>query len=122
MNNYRPIYSLFKNLYCENSPILIESGVLYVDAKSGKSYINLSIKNLSNLTISSTNVTFILQDEQGQEIGLVHKQYLDVRALSNQSFASNDASFFSSVNVRQFDVRALYMRLKEVSQKGYAQN
>ena len=104
MNNYKPIDSLFKNLYCENSPILIEAGVLFFNSDNGKYHIQLKLKNLTNLNIIMAKVEFVLRDAIGREIGRQQKQYLDLKALPNQSFGSKDPCFLTEKAARKFDV------------------
>ena len=104
MNNYKPIDSLFKNLYCENSPILIEAGVLFFNSDNGKYHIQLKLKNLTNLNIIMAKVEFVLRDAIGREIGRQQKQYLDLKALPNQSFGSKDPCFLTEKAARKFEV------------------
>ena len=63
------LFTLRKNLYADNAPIVITSGELVADIESDKVYAILKIKNISEKHVVSVKISFTAFDAVGCPIG-----------------------------------------------------
>ena len=60
MERFQRLYELPKNLYVNDTPIMISAGALTKDKNTGKIFIQLKIKNISEKVIKAVFVKIIL--------------------------------------------------------------
>lgn len=107
--SYRIIFSLTKNLYSENSPIIISAGSLVQNTENGNLHVQLKFKNLSDRNVLMLKVELVLTDSINREIARQEKQYVDLNAKLNDSFCDKIPVFINEKITRKF-----YVNLKEV--------
>ena len=104
MSKYNILFSIEKNLYFDKAPILLEAGALVCNTENKRVHIQLKFKNLSKTAISMLKVSFVLMDSVGRMIGCAEKQYIDLRAKFNESFADKEPAYLNDNTVRRFSV------------------
>lgn len=100
---YTHLYSLPKNCYVPNAPVLVEAGALLKDNKCGKVIGQLKILNLQDKPIKAAKVAFLPFDTTGKVLGQDFEfQYLDLNAHKNQDFGSQTPVEFPDNTTRAF--------------------
>lgn len=86
------VFSLPQNLYAENAPILIEAGAITKDNHTGKVFVQLKIRNITDSKIKAMTVKLNCNDTAGNPVGdPVSYQYLDLDAEYQTVFGNKSA-------------------------------
>lgn len=98
------LFTLQENLYAEGAPLLIEAGALLKHNESGRVIAQLKLRNLDNHRIKAAKVRFIAYDTAGKPLNEeIEYEYLDVNAARNERFGEQNAVFFTSKSVRNYE-------------------
>lgn len=102
---FKKLYSIPKNLYFENSPVLIEAGSLLLDTQTNRVLAQLKLLNVCCQTIISCKVYIRTFEPNGSEIGEGFEfQYLDLYEKHGESFGSKVPIMIDRHTCRKIDV------------------
>lgn len=103
---YVKVFELSKNLYTENSPVIILAGALLKDNINDTVITQLKIKNISDKTIKAVKVSIASYDTVGNRIAddLIF-DYLDINAQRNDDFGQKTPIVLKENITRSFSVK-----------------
>lgn len=102
---YVKLFTLSKNLYSENSPVVILAGALLKDNKTDKVLMQLKIKNISNKRIIAVKVAIYQYDIAGVAIDKeVDFEYLDLSVKRDEEFGQKIPVFLSDNTTRSVKI------------------
>lgn len=105
---YTRLFSLPKNLYAPNAPVLIAAGALLKDNVTGNIIAQLKIGSIVNKVIKAVKVQIQPLDTIGESLGEpVEYQYLDLNIVRNANFGSKTAIQLPDITTRGFNVSVL---------------
>lgn len=107
-DRFQKLFSLEKNLYIENAPIIISAAALLKDTKSGNIVVQIKFKSVSNKNIKGVKISLSAYDVSSKEInGVDDYQYLDLNISNGQSFGSSKAIVMPETTTRSFNIKSL---------------
>lgn len=107
---YTNLFSLNKNLYSADVPILICAGILSKDNQTGKVFVQLRMQNIekSYRDIIAVKIAIKSYDAAGNEIGNTKEaHYLDLTVRRGDEFGQKQAITLDENTTRSFDVVVL---------------
>jgi len=105
---FETLFELPKELYCDESPVIVSAGVLLKDTESKRLVAQLKFRNISPNTIRALGVTLSIADTAGRHIAtLPEYQYLDLSVHNEWEFGSNKAILIPNPTARSFTVSRL---------------
>lgn len=103
---YTKVYECPRNVYSENSPIVISAGALLKDNQTGKILAQLKIKNITNKVIKAAKISVLSFDTTGNLIeGETKFEYLDLSADRDCEFGQKVPIALPSNSTRAFSVK-----------------
>ena len=64
---FKRLYNIKENLYAENSPVILEKGVLLLDTKSNKLLVQLKFYNIANKPFKALYVSINTYNSFGRK-------------------------------------------------------
>lgn len=105
LERFNKLFSLDKNLYSENSPIIIEAGALQYDNENSKVLAQCKFKNISKKVIKCVSISAQQMDTIGRDLGEpISYQYLDLIIPRDMEFGSKNPIYLTDVTTRSFKV------------------
>lgn len=102
---FNKLFSLDKNLYTENSPIIIEAGALQYDNENSKVLAQCKFKNISKKVIKCVSISVQQMDTIGRDLGEpIPYQYLDLIIPRDMEFGSKNPIYLTDATTRSFKV------------------
>lgn len=99
------LYSLEKNLYAENSPVILAAGQLSKDTVANKVLIQLKFKNITDKTIKALRIAINTFDTVGDSLGEASKyEYLDLTAGRDAEFGQKTPIYLKNHATRSFSI------------------
>ncbi|MBQ2714915.1 MAG: leucine-rich repeat protein [Clostridia bacterium] len=104
---YSIVYSLEKNLYKPNSPVVIKAGALVLNTENGRLHVQVRFQNVSDKKIVMLKAKFKLFDAIAREREEVEYQYLDLTANYNDDFCGKIPVAVNDSFARKFSADVL---------------
>ncbi|MGN0629576.1 MAG: DUF6273 domain-containing protein [Oscillospiraceae bacterium] len=105
---FEKLYSLSKNLYIKDFPIIVSAGSLLRDKETGSLIVQLKFHSVSEEIIKAVKVSLSAYDILNKEIeGIEDYQYLDLNIENGQEFGSNKAIIMPSEVTRSFSINRI---------------
>lgn len=100
---YQRLFELDKNLYVVGCPVVISAGAITKDNETGRVFIQLKIKNISDKTIKAVIASFSGYDVQKNNIGeKIVYEYLDLNCNFNEEIGAKIPVFLNNAGTRSF--------------------
>ncbi len=100
---YQRLFELDKNMYVVGSPVVISAGAITKDNETGRVFIQLKIKNISDKTIKAVIASFSGYDVQKNNIGeKIVYEYLDLNCNFNEEIGAKIPVFLNNAGTRSF--------------------
>ncbi len=110
---FMKLYELKKNLFSEDSPVIVSAGALLKDTQTGNIIVQLKFHSVSAAPIKALKVDIAAFDIAGKEVeGVDEYQYLDLNIQNGYEFGSNKAIVMPDTVTRSFSVRNITVVLK----------
>lgn len=107
-SRFKRIFMLRKNLYLENSPLVIAAGALSLDQETNTPIVQLKFKNITEQVVKSVKVRIIQKDTANRVLGdPVLFEYLDLCEYRDKEFGSKTPVPLPEASARSFDVHIL---------------
>lgn len=101
---FKRLFNIKENLYVENSPVILEKGVLLLDTKSNKLLIQLKFYNIANKPFKALYVSINTYDTSAQQMASVEYKYLDLNVDYGKNFGTDKAIILNDNTVRSFEI------------------
>ena len=100
---FTKLYELKKNLYSEDSPVIVSAGALLKDNGTGSIIVQLKFQSISQKCIKAVKVSLSAFDVSEKEVqGVPDYQYLDLRISNGETFGAKKAIIMPSEVTRSF--------------------
>ena len=102
---YTRVFELHKNLYAENSPVVISAGALLKDNQTGKILAQLKFRNITDKKIKALKISIISFDTVGKQLDdFTNYEYLDISAKRDEEFGQKVPIMLANNLTRSFSV------------------
>ena len=102
-DRFERILSLDKELWCKDSPVLIEKGALLKDSYTNKYLVQLKFLNLCSKTVIGLTLKVIYHDKINEKSGETEFTYTDLKAEKGTYFGDNKPLYIPNENAREFE-------------------
>ena len=102
-DRFERILSLDKELWCKDSPVLIEKGALLKDSYTNKYLVQLKFLNLCSKTVIGLTLKVIYHDKINETSGETEFTYTDLKAEKGTYFGDNKPLYIPNENAREFE-------------------
>ena len=102
-DRFERILSLDKELWCKDSPVLIEKGALLKDSYTNKYLVQLKFLNLCPKTVIGLTLKVIYHDKINETSGETEFTYTDLKAEKGTYFGDNKPLYIPNENAREFE-------------------
>lgn len=104
IEKFTQLFSLEKNLYSEDVPVIIKEGVLLKDNDKNKLIIQLQMLNICKQVIKAVKLKIIGYDTFEQQVCEQGFQYIDMTVQPNDDFGGNIILVIENQAIRSFAV------------------
>ena len=102
---FTKVFDLERNLYAENSPVIISAGALLKDNVKNIIVAQLKFKNISDKVIKAVKVSILPKDVTGNEIDTaIDFEYLDLNVKRDEEFGQKVPVVLKNKTTRSFTV------------------
>ena len=102
-DRFERILSLDKELWCKDSPVLIEKGALLKDSYTNKYLVQLKFLNLCSKTVIGLTLKVIYHDKINEKSGEAEFTYTDLKVGKGTYFGDNKPLYIPNENAREFE-------------------
>ena len=102
-DRFERILSLDKELWCKDSPVLIEKGALLKDSYTNKYLVQLKFLNLCSKTVIGLTLKVIYHDKINETSGETEFTYTDLKAEKGTYFGDNKPLYIPNEYAREFE-------------------
>ena len=101
---FKQLFAIKEDLYTDNSPVIIEKGVLLLDTKSNKILIQMKFCNIAEKPFKALYILFNTYDTSNVQMSPVEYKYLDINVDYGKSFGTDKAIILENNLVRSFEI------------------
>lgn len=102
-DRFERILSLDKELWCKDSPVLIEKSALLKDSYTNKYLVQLKFLNLCSKTVIGLTLKVIYHDKINETSSETEFTYTDLKAEKGTYFGDNKPLYIPNENAREFE-------------------
>ena len=106
MEKFSVLFKSYESVYAQGSPVIISARALIKNNESGKVFVQLKFKNITEKIINAVKVDVECFDAFGNELeGIQGFDYLELCAKRNDDFGNKKLIPLSNANTRSFKVK-----------------